>query len=207
MTDAVIFDLDGTLLDSAAMDEALYKEAVEAVLGSVRFRDGLGEYDDVSDTGILLQTFAHHDLEPADDLIGRVKHQFVQLLREFVQREGPFREIPGAGQVMDCLRESPRHRVAIATGGWLESARLKLETAGLNRPDVPLATSDDAVRRTDIMQAALRALGGECASVTYFGDGEWDRQACVRLGWRFRAVGPVLNGLSSFDETLEEFGL
>ena len=207
MIDAIIFDLDGTLLDSASMDEALYKQAVEAVLGQIRFREGLGDYDDVSDTGILLQAFADNAITPTDDLIDRIKRRFVGLLEDYFRNEGPFREIPGARDLVERLWRSPGHGVAIATGGWRDSARLKLASAGLEWPDVPLATSDDAIQRTDIMRAALRKLGRDCRSVTYFGDGEWDRQACARLGWRFRAVGPALNGLSSFDGTLEEFGL
>lgn len=207
MIDAVIFDLDGTLLESAAMDEALYKQAVEDVLGPTEFREGLGDYDDVTDTGILLQAFADNGVPPTDERIERIKQQFVALIRDYVDTQGPFREIPGARNLVDRLRLSRHHHVAIATGGWRESAVLKLASAGLDWPDVPLATSDDAVRRIDIMLAALQSLGGDPGSVTYFGDGEWDRQACDRLGWRFRAVGPGLNGLLSFDDTLGEFGL
>ncbi len=207
MIDAIIFDRDGTLLESADMDEALYKQAVEDVLGPIEFREHLGDYEHVTDTGILLQTFADNEMEPSDEYVGRIKQQFVALLRDFVESQGPFREIPGARHIVDRLRSSRRHQVAIATGGWRASALLKLSSAGLNWPDVPLATSDDAVARTDIMRAALESLGGNHESVTYFGDGEWDRQACERLGWRFRAVGPGLNGLLSFDDTLGEFGL
>jgi beta-phosphoglucomutase-like phosphatase (HAD superfamily) len=204
--DAVIFDLDGTLLESADMDEALYKQAVEDVLGPIEFREHLGDYEDVTDTGILLQTFADNELVPTDEHVGRIKQQFVALLRDYVDTNGPFREVPGARNIVERLRSSRRHHVAIATGGWRASALLKLASAGLDWPDVPLATSDDAVARTDIMLAALKKLDGDPGSVTYFGDGEWDRQACERLGWRFRAVGPGLNGLLSFDDTLGEFG-
>ena len=38
---AVIFDIDGTLLHSAAVDDALYRKAVQTVLGDVRLRPAL----------------------------------------------------------------------------------------------------------------------------------------------------------------------
>ena len=52
---AVLFDIDGTLLHSAAVDDALYREAVRVVLGDVRLRPSLHEYEFVTDTGVLRQ--------------------------------------------------------------------------------------------------------------------------------------------------------
>ena len=201
---AVIFDVDGTLLDSTSQDEALYKLAVEDVLGPVRFRPGLHDYDHVTDSGILLQTLADNDITPNDVLIHEVKAAFFQRLREHIAAQGAFREIPGAMALLDRLRDSANHGVAIATGGWAGSAQIKLETAGFDTDRVPLASSDDAIDRTDIMRFALDALGAPCKGVIYFGDGPWDQDACQRLGWVFRPVGPALNGLLSFDESTLE---
>ena len=40
------------------------------------------------------------------------------------------------------------------------------------------------------MRHARRLADGEVERpVTYFGDGEWDRQACARLGYNFVLVG------------------
>jgi beta-phosphoglucomutase-like phosphatase (HAD superfamily) len=204
---AIIFDLDGTLLDSAAVDETLYKRALEDTLGPVRFRVHLGAYDNVTDSGILLETLADNDIPATDELTARTKDAFVALLQAFIETSGPFPEIPGAREIVDRLRQSSRHSMAIATGGWRDSALVKLESAGFDIPDVPLLTSDDAVSRTDIMLAALHSLGGRFASVTYFGDGEWDRRACEQLGWTFYPVGPAVNGLSSFHDVLTELEL
>ena len=45
---------------------------------------------------------------------------------------------------------------------------------------------------------ALKKLGDDVESVTYFGDAEWDRRACKTLGWNFVAVGPDLVGIESY---------
>ena len=48
------------------------------------------------------------------------------------------------------------------------------------------------------MEIALDSLGGVFETVTYYGDGPWDRQACQQLGWEFVAVGAELGGLENF---------
>ena len=196
---AVIFDIDGTLLHSAAVDDALYREAVRRVLGEVQLRPSLHAYDYVTDTGILYQIVADNEIAVEPEPLQEIKSHFVDLLRGHVHEHGPFLEIPGASELLASLRASPAHAVAIATGGWRESAELKLQSAGLDYSSFPLATSNDHHERTSIMELALARLGNHFDFVSYYGDGPWDRQACADLGWQFVAVGPELGGLTSYE--------
>ena len=195
---AVIFDIDGTLLHSAAVDDALYREAVRRVLGEVQLRPSLHAYDYVTDTGVLQQIVADNEIVVEQEPLHEIKSHFVELLRGHVDEHGPFLEIPGAGELLASLRASPAHAVAIATGGWRESAELKLQSAGLDYSSFPLATSNDHHERTSIMELALAQLGNDFDSVTYYGDGPWDRDASHALGWKFVAVGPELGGIESY---------
>ena len=195
---AIIFDIDGTLLHSAAIDDALYREAVQIVLGDVLLRPTLHDYPVVTDAGILQQIFSDNEVAHEDSLLEKIRSTFVDLLRQHVSESGPFAEIPGARDFLRNLRESPLHAVAMATGGWRQSAEFKLSSAGFDLAGIPLATSDDHHERTTIMEIALDGLGAQFDSVTYYGDGPWDRQACAELGWEFVAVGGVLGGLEDF---------
>ncbi len=194
---AVIFDIDGTLLHSAAVDDALYRQAVRQVLGDVQFRPTLHDYDFVTDTGILRQILADNRIDGKDPLVA-IRSAFVDLLRAHVDEHGPFTEIPGARDLVGQLSASADHAVAMATGGWRESAELKLRSAGFDYGQIPLATSNDHHERAAIMEIALDRLGGRFDAVTYFGDGPWDRDACRLLGWHFVPVGPQLGGLDSY---------
>jgi len=195
---ATIFDIDGTLLQSAAVDDALYRAAVSAVLGPVKLRPSLHAYDYITDTGILSQIFEDNDIPPAAEQMENVRSHFVELLKQHIDTNGPFVEVPGASRMLRGLSESSSHAVAIATGGWRASAELKLQSAGIDYTDIPLATANDHHERTGIMRIALSQLGDSLKSVTYYGDGPWDRDACAALGWRFVSVGPELRGIDSY---------
>ena len=196
---AVIFDIDDTLLHSASGDDRIYRQAVVDVLGDVRQRPDLHDYPHVSDTGILLQIFADNGLPSNDERFDAVKDRFLSLLRRHIDTEGPFTPLPGAVDYVARLRKQENVGVAIATGGWRDSARMKLDAAGFDTRELPLASSDDAKERTSILQIALDSLPGRYENIVYYGDGEWDRRAVRELGWTFRPVGPELNGIRSFD--------
>ena len=198
MRSAIIVDIDGTLLHSVREDDRLYRLAVEKVLGKVVLRDALVDYPQVTDSGILRQILKDNQHPFDDALLTEVKTEFVRRLAHHIEVQGAFRPLPGARQFVRRLVRSPQAAFAIATGGWRESATLKLESAGFDTSGVPFATSDDAIERVEIMRIALDSLDGPFDNVTYYGDGQWDREASAALGWQFRAVGPALEGIRSF---------
>jgi beta-phosphoglucomutase-like phosphatase (HAD superfamily) len=194
---AVILDIDGTLLQSNDVDGDLYAAAVRSVLGPVRVRPSWDMYTDVTDSGILNEICADNALGPPRDVLDQVKTRFVASLAQHIDTFGSFAEVPGARDFVRSLIESGRHAVAYATGGWGSSAELKLRSAGFPL-DIPLASADDFPNRTSIMKHAVTLLGQEFLSITYYGDGPWDRAATLSLGWQFVAVGETLVGLSRY---------
>jgi beta-phosphoglucomutase-like phosphatase (HAD superfamily) len=186
-----MFDIDGTLVDSEVFDAELCVAAVEAETGVVVDRNW-DRYEHVSDSGVLEQLLRERRLDAERAaLVARVQTRFVGLVRDYLQRSPmAVREIAGAKRLVERLVTLPNVRVAIATGGWAETARLGF------------ASSSDAHARTDIMRlAAQRAMRGEpFTRATYFGDGPWDSRASVELGYEFIAVGRALQHRTAYPD-------
>ena len=80
MTHLVMFDIDGTLVDSARVDSRLYVRAVRETLGGEIYIDETWRpYAHVTDSGILDEILVQHRFrEPLDALRAEVKRRFVE---------------------------------------------------------------------------------------------------------------------------------
>jgi len=211
----VMFDIDGTLVDSAGFDTQLYVQAVKSVLG-VEIDSDWNAYEHVSDSGILDEVMRDAGRGDRAAAAALVQERFVGLVRESLRRApAAVREIAGAKRLVERLLEAPDVRVGVATGGWEPTAKLKLAHVGIEVARVGFASSTDALQRTSIMQlAAERAMrGAPFERATYFGDGAWDKRASAALGYDFIAVGravshPVVYAdLRETDEILARLGV
>jgi phosphoglycolate phosphatase-like HAD superfamily hydrolase len=200
-----MFDIDGTLVDSEGFDSELYAAAVEAELGRPIDRNW-DAYEHVSDSGILEQLLRAHAEAERLELAARVQRRFVALVGDYLARQATrVREIAGAKRLVERLAALPNVRVAVATGGWEPTARLKLAHVGIDSARLALASSSDAKARTEIMHiAAQRAMRAErFARATYFGDGPWDLRASAELGYGFVAVGAAVTHDVAFADLRE----
>jgi len=205
MIHLVMFDIDGTLVDSARIDSHLYARAVRETLGGDVYIDETWRpYAHVTDSGILDEILVQQRFpEPLDALRAEVKRCFVELMRAHLDSgTRVVSEIRGATALLQELRGRPDVRLAIATGGWAETALMKLAAIGVSVDGVGFASSSDAHARTKIMElAAERALRGAVpATRTYLGDGAWDQRASADLGYRFIAIGRALDHEPRFDD-------
>src|SRR5262249_20522985 len=129
MTHLVMFDIDGTLVDSMGFDVELYVRAIRAELGAdVAIDETWRSYRNVTDSGVLDEILAQRDHgRPPEELRECVRRRFVGLVADHLARNlGTVREIPGATALVTALLATRGVRLAIATGGWEETARLKL---------------------------------------------------------------------------------
>jgi beta-phosphoglucomutase-like phosphatase (HAD superfamily) len=197
---AIIFDIDGTLLDSFDTDAEMFTHSIRHVLGDVRIREKWGMYEHVTDNGILAGIAQDNGLTMTPAIARAIEDDHLARLTHHVETRGPFREIPGARNYVSGLMQRSDVCIAYATGAWRTSALLKLTSAGFPLQGIPLATSDDHHERAYIMRHALSQLPQPVKSITYYGDGEWDRTATSHLGWNFVPVGAKLGGLTRFGQ-------
>jgi phosphoglycolate phosphatase-like HAD superfamily hydrolase len=193
-----IFDVDGTLTESDAVDEVCFVQAFQDVLGISRINTNWLDYSFQTDSGLAREICRNRlGCDPSDAEISSLQSRFVKLLGDAIKGTGhPIREVRGAAALLHWLQAHPRWRVAIATGGWNVPARLKLESAGLAVDALPWASADDAMDRVDIVRTAIERAReayrqDSFEKLVYVGDGVWDLRAAkaLRIGFLGLAVG------------------
>ena len=188
----VVFDIDGTLVDSEQFDACLFVKAVRNVLG-IEVDNDWSKFGHVTDSGILSEIIDNANLKGNRSLAcAQVKEKFVGMVADHIDScGGVLPEVAGAKAFVDILKSHPEASVALATGSWKESAMMKLQAIGLDPQELCLASSSDSVSRVEIMAVAEQRalLGKPAARRTYFGDGPWDKTACQELGFEFVAIG------------------
>ena len=202
-----MFDIDGTLIESYDFDTECFVEAVKQVTG-YEIDTNWSRYKHVTDTGILNQFFKETNIENTELAHESIKRVFLSKLQSRITTK-PISEIPGASAFISSLKELESVAISFATGGWYESAILKLESAGIDISNLPIASANDHHSRTEIMKIAeKRAVNETRLSFTYFGDGSWDLKACKELGVNFVLVGNKLKhnqSIKNFKKQNEAF--
>jgi phosphoglycolate phosphatase-like HAD superfamily hydrolase len=188
-----IFDIDGTLCDTVAVDEECFLGALSECLGADASALPWRAAPHVTDRAITEFLWEmRHGRGPTPSEIEGVVERFVRRL-EVARRDAPhrFRAVSGAAALTGRLAAAG-WSVAVATGGWGRSARLKLDAADLGGLS-PLASSDDVADRSEIFRLAHERIeavrGRRLTRVLLVGDGPWDVRVAAGMGWAFLGVG------------------
>jgi phosphoglycolate phosphatase-like HAD superfamily hydrolase len=187
-----IFDIDGTLLNNMACEDACFTQALSEVLALPALNDDWATYRHVSDVGIATEAYRlAYGSDPTPQLLDATITRFVELLAVAHGTEQIAR-VAGAEHLFTAL---PRHgwAVALATGAWHRAAAFKLAAASLSCDNVPMATAEDGPARTHIVQRArIRAEAhhhSRFERVVSIGDGVWDADTAQALCLPFVGVG------------------
>lgn len=189
MNHHVMLDIDGTLLQSYEMDEQCFFDAVLEATG-LEISTDWGSYPFVTDRGILKTFIEQQNLKYSlAELESIVKPIFIHNIRKAIEAS-PAKEVPGAKNFVAHLLNSDKYVVSIATGGWGETARIKLESAGFEVEKLSIMSCNDHYSRIKIMELAKSQMNKVIDyPVTYFGDAEWDLKACEQLAVNLVIVG------------------
>lgn len=153
----VLFDIDGTLLNSHGAGRRAMKIALEAVYGTA------GDIDNYNMAGktdrrIVFDLLTAAGLTPEDveARFATYARVFARTLEEIV-RERPPTALPGALPLVQRLARRPDVLLGLLTGNLPEGARIKLESAGFNLSLFRIAAfGSDALDRDHLPAIALR---------------------------------------------------
>jgi HAD superfamily hydrolase (TIGR01509 family) len=196
---AIVFDLDGTLVDSVyqhvlAWREALERSGVDLAVWRIHRRIGM--------SGGL---FAQALLRETGRAVGEAEAQELQRLHgeAYARRSGEVRLLDGARELLSTLTKLGVPW-AIATSGRRRAAESVVGILELPS-EVPLVTRDDvrhAKPDPDLFLEAGRRLGVEASRMVVVGDSVWDLLAAQRA----RALGVGLLSGGYGREELERAG-
>ena len=189
----IMFDIDGTLTETVKIDDECYVRTAAEVYGYTDINTDWTHYPHATDSCIAHEIYqARTGRPPTKDDISRFRRRFVELIGAASSR-APFTSVAGAGRMLCRLAACGTYRVALATGGWSDSARIKLASAGMCFDDYPAASADDALDRETIMRLSMERAaqrhGAPFVSALYVGDGVWDARACRAMGIPFIGIG------------------
>jgi len=173
----VLFDVDGTLIDSngahaAAWAQALNEHGIQVSVGEIRPLIGMGGDK-------LLPAVAHVEESSSrgETLTKRKKELFKGALPGL-------RPTRGARSLLECLREREIDLVVATSAGTREMHAL-LEQGGLADLFSAHTSKDDAAESKpdpDILLAALARCKAQVASTVMIGDTPYDIEAADRAG-------------------------
>jgi HAD superfamily hydrolase (TIGR01509 family) len=186
MVEAVIFDVDGTLIDTNDLHAASWVETFRRFGHAVAPEAVRGQIGKGSDQ--LMPVFLPRDLvEQRGEEIAAARTAL--FLRDYVGRARAF---PGVRPLFQRLRAAGQ-RIILATSAKGEELKLYREILGVDDLVDGATTSDDAAHSKpapDIFLAALGRLAAEAAIVV--GDTPYDAQAAGKAG--LRTIGLLCGG-------------
>lgn len=197
---SIIFDIDGTLADTKAVDDKCF---IQAFLET--FNIDLGQQDwsllqNVTDWGIteeIIQT--NHNRLPSPSEYQQMKSYFFEKLETELEKDpAQFQAVEGAIPFFNFLRNETDHPIGIATGAWEQSAFIKLKGIGLDHKNVCFSNSNFFKSREDILKHAIQQIHekhlNSTKDILYFGDGLWDYTTCKNLDIRFIGIDILGDG-------------
>jgi HAD superfamily hydrolase (TIGR01509 family) len=194
MIKAVIFDIDGTLIDSVDLHARAWQEVLARYGHQIPFREIRQQIGKGSDQ-ILPVFLSKEEVERLGDKVAEERSALFQL--EYMPKVRPF---PKVRELFERIRAEGK-RIALASSGKAEEVARYEQIAGIKDLVDVVTSSDDAERSKpfpDIFQAVLgklKSVKPEAAIVV--GDTPYDAQAAAKAG--LKTIGVLCGGFTEED--------
>ncbi|AEE48662.1 HAD family hydrolase [Haliscomenobacter hydrossis] len=189
----ILFDVDGTLIYSERRDSRCFAQTYTDLYGKPFPSIDWRQYPHVSDTTIFAKVIQDHFNRAVQaEEVAAFKQLYGERLRHLrTQNPEHYREVPGAAQAVIQLLEHPAYLVAVATGGWKESAEIKMQHVGIPSDHFWVSGADDKYTREEILNeatAAVKNVYPQVQRVVYVGDAVWDVHTTRNLDMDFLGI-------------------
>jgi HAD superfamily hydrolase (TIGR01509 family) len=198
MAQVVIFDIDGTLIDSVDFHAAAWQAALAKFGHFVAYETVRGQIGKGGDQLLPLFLSLDQQNQYGEDLqawrADLFKSKYLPLVR-------PFSAVP---EFLRRLRERDI-LVAVATSAKNDEAEKYLSLAGVTNLVEVIVTSDDAAQSkpaADIFEAVLKRLNIAAQGAVAIGDTPYDAEAAGKAG--IRSIGVLCGGYK--EEELRQAG-
>jgi HAD superfamily hydrolase (TIGR01509 family) len=183
-TKAILFDVDGTLVDSNDLHAQAWVDAFaefDITIPHAEVHDQIGKGGDNLMPALLDEEVVDKHGEAISEARSRIYKD------SYASRVEPFAD------VAELFRMAKRDgwKIVIATSGQSEEVEPHLEKLGVRDLVDAVTTADDAERSKpdpDIFAAALKKVGVASANAIVVGDSPYDIEAAGKLGLRTIAV-------------------
>lgn len=188
--DAVLFDVDGTLVDTTYLHVVCWSEAFAAVGRSVVSAE---VHHLIGMDGDLL---AEDLLGKDSGLVEEVKERHSSLYKRYWDG---LRTLPGARELLEHCHDAGQRVVlaSSASGEELGALRTALDADHWLHDTTSSEDADAGKPAADIVQIALDKAGTEPGRAVFVGDAVWDGKAAGAAGVAF--VGLTCGGTSATD--------
>lgn len=187
----MIFDIDGTVVDSVKQHQKAFSESLLEI-GVRELKSNYGSFLHHTDSFICKEIYEADRKEPFSK---EKKRQFELGLTDKISCQR-FTEIAGAKVFIEKLKTESEYGVCFATGSLKNAAKHKLKSIGIEFEKWQLVASDDIYEREGILKEAIeKALSfyevKEFERIISVGDGLWDLLTAQNLGVEFIGIGAV----------------
>jgi HAD superfamily hydrolase (TIGR01509 family) len=180
---AVLFDVDGTLVDTTYLHavcwwQALIDHGHTVPMANVHHAIGMG-------SGELLTHLLGEDRDQTEDEGLTAAHMTL-----YRRHWGELRPLPGAGDLLRHCAESGL-KVVLASSASAEELSALRDALDADDAVADATTADDAEHTKpapDVLDAALERIGLSPDRAIFVGDAVWDGRAAAKADVRFLAV-------------------